>query len=249
MYSVIAQGKQRYCLRQLHRSDFSRQRHYQRLRAKIFVDQFGWQIPVDRAGCESDRYDNFDEDQVRISCIYGKGNWRGAECLLGGVRTLILENWNGSMTMNEFVANGMIPFSVVQSLKERYNPTHLLEITRLCLQRGRIYTPDWGYHPLQFHLGIARDLIYSSVYALAEQTGRYHALGITDRYYLRVMKTSHFVFEELYTQEQEKRGGYSLVMIDLFATIDSMQASGMNDRVKRMLMLCSQSNNHLSRSA
>ena len=247
MYFGVTQGSQRYCLRQLHRSDSPRQRRYQRLRAKIFVDQFGWQIPVDQFGCERDRYD-FDEEKVQISCVYGKGNWRGMECLLGGVRTLIPENWNDFMTANEFVANGMIPLSVMQSLEERYNPTHLLEITRLCLQRGHFYTPNWGDRSPQFHLGIARDLIYASVYALAEQTGRYQALGITDQHYLRVMRTSRFVFEELYTQEQGVRGGYSLVMINLLATIDAMQVSGMNDRVSRMLLLCHQSNNLLSKT-
>ena len=250
MYSVFMQGKQRYCLRQLHCSDFPRQREYQRLRAKIFVDQFGWQIPVDRAGCERDRYDELDENRVRISCVYGKRSWRGTECLLGGVRTLILRSWDDSMTTNEFHLAGMIPLNVIQSLKARYQENTILEITRLCLQRGRIYDPQWtGYSPTQFHMGIARDLVYASVYELAEQTGRYLALGIADRYYLRVMRHSHFAFEELYTQIDGARGGYSLTMIDLSATIKAMMQSGAYDRVRRMLVLCSQSNNLLSRSA
>jgi N-acyl-L-homoserine lactone synthetase len=249
MYSIRVQGQQRYCLRQLHRSDYQRQRDYQRLRAKIFVEQFGWQIPVDSIGCERDRYDGLNEDRVQISCVYGQGAWRSSEWLLGGVRTFILGSWNESMTMNEFYATGMIPDTVVQMLEEKYNPLHILEITRLCLQRGHLYKP-WesiGYKTSPFHLGVARDLVYASVFALAEQTQRHLALGITDRYYLKVMRKSHFIFDELYTSAYTGASGYSLFMIDLPATIDAMRYAGMHERVKRMLIL--QPQNSLAKPA
>ncbi len=104
-------------MRQLDRYDFTRQSAYQRLRAEIFVKQFGWEIPVDERGRERDRYDEMDEDRVQISCVYGKGNRRGAECLLGGVRIHILRNWDDSMTVNEFHHVGMIPLSIVSLVK------------------------------------------------------------------------------------------------------------------------------------
>jgi hypothetical protein len=248
MYSVSVQGQQ-YSVRQLHCSDYQRQRDYQRLRAKIFVEQFGWQIPVDSKGRERDRYDEMDDSLVRVCCVYGRGYYRKAECLLGGVRTLILRDWEDSMTMNEFHTIGMIPTSVVRSLEQAYNPAHLLEITRLCLRRGRLYRPGWaGYNSAQFHLGIARDLVYASVYALVEETDRRFGLCIVDQYYLKVMKISNFIFDELYKREEGVRGGYSLVVIDLFGTINSMERAGMYDRARRMLMLCSQSDNLLSNS-
>ncbi len=163
MYSVFEQG-QRYCVRYLHRYDFTRHNAYQRLRAKIFVKQSGWEIPVDERGRERDRYDGLDEERIQIACVYGKGNWRGAEYLLGGVRTHILRNWDDSMTINEFHRIGMIPFSIASSLKERYDPTDLLEITRLCLRRGHLYEPKWGVnrHTIaQFNMEVARDLVYT----------------------------------------------------------------------------------------
>ncbi len=128
-------------------------------------------------------------------------------------------------------------------LKERYEPTDLLEITRLCLRRGHIYEPQWaaaGYGASQFHLAVARDLVYATVYALVEQTGRKQALFIVDRYYLLVMRRSHFVFEELYSHPQGGRGGYSLTVLDLFATIFAIEKAGAYDRVQRMLSLCTQ---------
>jgi N-acyl-L-homoserine lactone synthetase len=242
MYSVFEQG-QWYCMRQLHRYDFVRQSAYQRLRAEIFVKQLGWEIPVDARGRERDHYDEMSEDRVQASCVYGKGNKKGAECLLGGVRTLILKNWDDSMTVNEFQHVDMVPASIIDLLKDRYDPTDLLEITRLCLRRGHIYEPRWdvaGYGASRFDLGVARDLVFANVYALVEQTGRKLALGIADQYYLRVMQRSHFVFEELYSHHTSGRRGYSLTMIDLPATIFAMEEAGAYDRIQRMLSLCSQ---------
>jgi hypothetical protein len=184
-----------------------------------------------------------DEDRVQIACVYGKGNQRGAEYLLGGVRTLILRNWDDSMTTNEFYHIGMIPLPIVNQLKERYNPTDLLEITRLCLRRGHVYEPKWGVirHSItRFNMEVARDLAYATVYALAEKTGRKRALLIVDRYYLRVMQRSHFVFEELYSHPQGGRRGYSLTVLDLHATIFAIEDAGAYDRVRRMLSLCTQ---------
>ena len=242
MYSVFEQG-QWYCVRQLHRYDFVRQSAYQRLRAEIFVKQLGWEIPVDARGRERDRYDEMGEEHIRVSCVYGKANKRGVECLLGGVRTLILRNWDDSMAVNEFHLINMIPSSIVNLLKDDYNPTDLLEITRLCLQRGHVYKPRWefaGYGTSRFDMGIARDLVFANVYALMEQTGRKLALGIADQHYLRVMQRSHFVFEELYSHPTGGRGGYSLTMIDLPATIFAMEEAGAHERIQRMLSLCSQ---------
>jgi hypothetical protein len=241
MYSVFEQG-QWYCVRQLHRYDFVRQSAYQRLRAEIFVKQLGWKIPMDARGRECDHYDEMSEDRVQVSCIYGKGNKRNVECLLGGVRTLIPRNWDDSMAVNDFHLINMIPSSIVNLLKERYDPTSLLEITRLCLRRGHIYEPQWeavGYGASRFHLEIARDLAYATVYALAEQTGRKLGLLIVDRYYLLVMRRSHFVFEELYSHPIKGKEGYSLTVLDLPATIFAMEKAGAYDRIQRMLSLCS----------
>ncbi len=242
MYFAFEQ-EQSYCIRHLHRYDFIRHNAYQRLRANIFVKQLGWDIPVDSRGRERDRYDEMDEDCVQIACVYGKGNWRGAEYLLGGVRTLILKNWDDSMTVNEFHLIGMIPPSIVSLLKERYDPTDLLEITRLCLQRGHIYEPQREaarHRVLRFNLAVARDLVYATVYSLVEQTGRKRGLLIVDRYYLRVMQRSHFVFEELYSSAQGGKKGYSLTILDLHATIFAMEKAGAYDRIQRMLSLCAQ---------
>jgi hypothetical protein len=117
-----------------------------------------------------------------------------------------------------------------------------LEITRLCLRRGHIYKPQWGaaeYGASRFHLEIARDLVYATVYALAEQTGRKLGLLIVDYYYLLVMRRSHFVFEELYSHPTKGKGGYSLTVLDLPATIFAMEKAGAYDRIQRMLSLCS----------
>lgn len=240
MYSVFEQG-QWYCVRQLHRYDFVRQSAYQRLRAEIFVKQLGWKIPMDTRGRERDHYDEMSEDRVQASCVYGKHRY--TEYLLGGVRTHMLEEWDDSMIVNVFHPIGMIPLSVVSLLKDRYDPTELLEVTRLCLQRGRTYEiqipGNTSYKP-SFQMGIARDLVYATIFAHFDQSRRKLVLSMVDRYFLQVMRRSHFVFEELYTHPQGGRGGYSLTVLDLLATILAMENAGAYDQIQRLLSLCTQ---------
>jgi hypothetical protein len=240
MYSVFEQG-QWYCVRHLYHYDFVRQNAYQRLRADIFVKQLGWETPIDARGRERDRYDEMSEDRVQVSCVYGKH--RNTEYLLGGVRTHMLKKWDDSMSVNEFHSVGMIPSSVVSLLKDRYDPTELLEVTRLCLRRGRAYEiqiPENTGHKPSFQLGIARDLVYAAIFAQFDQSRRKLVLSIVDRYFLQVMRRSHFVFEELYTHPQGGRGGYSLTVLNLLETIIAMENAGAYDQIQRILSLCTQ---------
>src|SRR5437879_11548631 len=63
---VVVRGR-RYCIRRLTWEDKERQNEYQRLRATIFVEQLGWNIPVDEEGRERDRYD---QDSSIVHCVY-----------------------------------------------------------------------------------------------------------------------------------------------------------------------------------
>jgi len=64
-------------------------------------------------------------------------------------------------------------------------------------------------------------------------TGRTRALALVDADYLKVMKRSHFVFQEIYLAHS-----YALVAIDLWATISSIVRAGERKRAQRMLALC-----------
>jgi N-acyl-L-homoserine lactone synthetase len=235
MYSVFEQG-QRYRVRYLHRYDFTRRNTYQRLRANIFVKQSGWELPIDKRGRERDHYDEMDEDRVQIACVYGRYGYK--EYLLGGVRIHNLGNWNESMVVNEFHHIGMLPLSVVDLLKEHHDATDFLEISRLCLWRGRAYeTPEREGKIPSFQPSVARDLIYAAMFAQVEQTKRKQLLFIADRYYLQVLRRSHFVLEELYFYPQGGKRGYSLVVLDFLASLVALEKVGAYDQVRRILSL------------
>jgi N-acyl-L-homoserine lactone synthetase len=204
--------------------DDDRQHEYQLLRAEIFVHQKGWNIPLDAQGRERDRYDHCNAT-VHVHCVYGV-----AECeyLLAGIRVLTLGTWADSMVVNEFSDAGMISEEIVQLLQCQ-NCTQFLELTRFCVQRGR-----WSFVPHgRFNHQIARDLTYATAYFQALQTGRTRALALVDADYLKVMKRSHFVFQEIY-----RAHSYALVAIDLWATISSIVRAGDRKRAQCMLALC-----------
>ncbi|HEY1353429.1 MAG TPA: hypothetical protein VGF67_27790 [Ktedonobacteraceae bacterium] len=240
LYTVGEQGR-RYGVRRLSWGDAARHDEYQRLRASIFVHQLGWDIPVDERGRERDCYDWQENALVSMHCVYGQGQ-DNAEYLLGGVRVFDLETWDDSMVMHEFYDAGMIPGSVLQTLEKHYDCRTLLELTRLCVRRGRWYAPPG---PLLYTPGfsclMARDLTYAAVYAQAEQTGRWHAIGLAESRYLQVMRRSHFVFQEIYARGTEQKSGYALVLIDLLATLQALRTAGEYHRAQRMLALCAAS--------
>jgi N-acyl-L-homoserine lactone synthetase len=235
MYSVFEQG-QRYCVRYLHRYDFTRQNAYQRLRADIFVKQAGWELSVDKRNREHDRYDEMDENRIQIACVYRRYGYK--EYLLGGVRIHTLETWDDSMVVNEFHSIGMIPTSIVSLLKERYSPTDFLEISRLCLRRGKTdEIVDRVSKIPSFRPEVTRDLIYAAMFAQVEKVGRRQLLFIADRYYLQVLRRSHFVLEELYFHPQEGKRGYSLAVLDFLASLTALENVGAYDQVRRILSL------------
>jgi len=235
---IVVQG-QRYRIRQIDWPDSLRQSEYQRLRAEIFVKQLGWNIPVDLFGRERDRYDQKASPTISVYCVYGIDSMH-MEHLLGGVRIFQLRDWDGSMVVNEFHDAGMIPGRVLQLLENRYDCGELLELTRLCVQRGHWYIPPHVHDKSfpGFRCAVARDLTYASVYSVAGRTQRWCALALVDAGYLRVMKRSHFVFEEVYSQQRETRQGYALTIIDLPATIRSIREVGESERAERMMALC-----------
>lgn len=224
--SFVEDNNVHYCVRRYLSADDQRQNDYQRLRAEVFVHQKGWNLPLDENGRERDRYDDQFNDTIHIHCVYGVCAKK--EYLLAGIRVLQLDTWADSMVTNEFVEAGMIPSHILSLLRSSHCQ-HLLELTRLCVQRGRWYSPDGG---MRFHTLVARDLAYASVYAQATETGRTHALSLVDTHYLRIIRRSHFVFTEIYIHRE-----YALVMIDLWATIDSINKAGDRARAQRMLAL------------
>ncbi len=238
-HAVVERQGQRYDVRCLG-SNIVKLSEYQRLRTAIFVKQFGWNVPVDAEGRERDRYDQQLGDVVSIHCVYGVSR-EETEHLLGGMRVFELHTWKNSMTMNEFHEAGMIPSHVLRNLETHYDCNNVLELTRFCMQRGHRYLPldPVGTTNNGFNLVVARDLTYAAVYAKAEQTGRTLALGIANVGYLRIMRRSHFVFEEIHTQDLKTRDGFALVMIDLPATIRAIRASGQIERAECMMALCS----------
>jgi N-acyl-L-homoserine lactone synthetase len=232
--------EQEYCVRHL-TGDEKRSTDYQLLRAQIFVKGLNWNIPLDYQGREIDRYDQIQSSHIDSYGVYGIDT-NAEEHFLGGIRIFHLRKWSDSMVMQEFRDAGMIPDTILHQLQQNYDHRTILELTRFCVQRGRRYLPSQllrasGF--AGFNLQIARDLTYASVYAVAKNTAKYFALGIADAGYLNVMRRSHFTFQTLYTHET---AAYSLVLIDLFATIDSIRSYGESIIADRMLSLCTPPN-------
>ena len=218
----------RYGVLPLHPENPKPLAEYQRLRGEVFVRRLGWQIPIDEEGREADRYDSVAAKSfVRSHGVFGLHQHR--EQLLGGVRISTLRIWSESMVENEFYTNGMLPDHALQTLEREYRSTDLLELTRLCVQHVPI--PP-------FRRDVTRDLTYAAVYALAQTTGRKLALGLADSQYFKIMRRAHFIFQEFYRHQLEQRGGYALVVIDLWGTIRALRAHGEYARVERMLSLC-----------
>jgi N-acyl-L-homoserine lactone synthetase len=234
-HNIAIEG-QHYCIRHIPRHDSSMLRAYQQLRAEIFVKQLGWNIPVDADGCERDRYDQTTEQAVSIYGVTGITDTQD-EYLLGGIRIFELHGWHESMIFNEFVTAEMIPAWTLQLLEDDYQYSNILELSRFCTFRGRSYhTPPTS--GVRFSSIVVRDLTYAAVYRLAENTGRCLALALVDPHYFRIIKRSHFVFREIYSQQLETPQGYALTMIDLVATIRAIQAIGNGERAERMTVLC-----------
>lgn len=233
-------------VRRLDSQDTARQDAYQRLRATRFVSHLGWQIAVDAQGRERDQYDLRADPSIFVSGVYGvegmgaasgAGVIQDAEVLLGGVRIFALRDWQDSMVTNEFASVGMLPDTALASLTRQYACQDLLEITRLCVQRGHWYPSAASASP-RFPCAIARDLVYAAVYQVAEQTGRELALALVTTGYAQVMQRSHFVFREIMTHHPQVSSGYALTVIDLAATFQAIDAAGESARAERMTALC-----------
>lgn len=225
-----------YRVRHIAWNDTERQNGYQRLRASTFVDQLGWDIPVDAEGRERDRYDCLADTLIRTYGTYG--NVEGTEHLLGGVRIFSLQKWEDSMVFNEFRAAGIIPEHVISHLKMHYDCRNMLELTRFCVRRGRWYVPTASRKNETFSCIIARDLTFAAAYALAEETECQEFLGIASTAYCRVLRQSHFVFREIY-----KGSGISLILIDVWRTIQALRMVGRGSQADRMLAFCCRDNN------
>jgi len=208
----------------LARQDTQRHDAYQRLRADIFVTHMHWKIPLDVYGREHDRYDQ-ENETVTMHCVFGKET--STEHILGGVRLIAMQRWQDSMLFNEFSASHFIPADILKKLLDLDCRT-FLEITRFCVQQGRWYSPPLTTQ--RYQTACARDLTYAGVYALASRLNRPYAVGIAHPNYLRIMRLAHFQFEEIYPTPNG-----SLVLIDLWRTIDSILAAKGDDRAQRML--------------
>lgn len=236
---ALTEGEIRYSVRPLAWNDVSRQAAYQRLRGEVFVGERGWDLPLDGAGRESDRYD-IGGGQAITSYAVSAGIAGGDEELLGGVRVFTLRHWDDSMLRHEFLSAGMIPHTVLDELETRSEAQRFVELTRLCVRTRRAHAAAEreSLTTPSYDLGIARDLVYAGAYAAAEAAGRRYALGVTDGLYLRVMRRSHFVFDTLFDGGMHARGGYGLVLIDLVATVRAIHARGETARAQRMLLGC-----------
>ncbi|MGH2507323.1 MAG: acyl-homoserine-lactone synthase [Ktedonobacteraceae bacterium] len=212
-----------------------RQDEYQRLRATTFVEQLGWDIPVDAEGRERDRYDCLADTSIRTYGTYGHN--AHTEHLLGGMRIFSLQRWEDSMVFNEFRAAGIIPDGAIRQLKAQYDCHNMLELTRFCVRRGRWYMPSSVHTKVPFSCIIARDLTFASACAVAEETGRQQALILVDAAYFRVLRKSHFIFAEI------SHGlDVSLIVIDIWATIQAIRLAGERSQADRMLALCCRGN-------
>lgn len=227
---------QLYRIRHLSWNDLPRQSEYQRLRTEVFVNQLGWEIPISEDQREYDRYDIGGGQAINVYCVYGLLGDR--EHLLGGLRIFRLRTWDDSMVMHEFRQAGMIPDTTLRELAKRYEASDLIELTRLCVQAGRWYRPLDATDEQAFNLTTARDFTYAAAYHEADTIDRGIALAIVDSLYLRVMRRSHFVLDEVYSRNLDSRDGYALVAVDLAATIRAIRDAGADDRADRMTILC-----------
>lgn len=221
-----------YQVRHIAWSDTERQDEYQRLRATTFVEQLGWNIPVDAQGRERDYYDCLNSTSIRTYGAYG--NIGSTEHLLGGIRIFALQSWDDSMIFNEFRAAGMIPDHVISDLRTQYDCHNLLEVTRFCVRRGRWYAPFVTHKNEAFSCIIARDLTLATAFAMAEETDRPQSVILVDAAYFRVLRKSHFIFTEIY-----QGPGIALLVIDMWASIRAIRAAGEQSQADRMLALCS----------
>jgi len=222
-------------------NDTVRMQEYQRLRADFFVKQFGWNLPLDAEGRERDQHDAKNDGTVSIYGVYGACFTSPGEYLLAGLRIFHLRSWEDSMLMQEFHTAGMIPSSVLHTLKEQYEVTKVLELSRMCVQRGRRYIPiqfaDHGFPG--FDTASARDLVYACAYAIAEKEKRQMAVGIVHPLYLKAMQREQFTIKVLYSHQLHSRfQGYALVLVNLAQTIRSVRAAGAHAKAARMLALC-----------
>lgn len=252
----------RYHIRRIPWWDSARQAAFQRLRAQVFVGKLGWDIPVSLDGREYDRYDGGGGRAITVEGVFGADD-EGVEHLLAGVRIFQLRTWDDSMLAHEFMQNGMVPAGILDQLDARFEPSELLELTRLCVypRRGTLplggvgalsvrttsnYAGAWApartntCEPPQYEydLAAARDLCYGAVYCTAEATQRRFVLGIVDSRYLRIMRRAHFAFEELYSRDLDVAAGYAVVITDLVQTIRALEQAGQQIRAARMLALC-----------
>lgn len=230
---------QHYYVRQIDQMDDARLREYQQLRADIFVNQLDWKLPVDSDGREYDHYDRR-PDFVSVHCVYGR---QGAhsEHLLGGGRIFQLREWLDSMIFNEFYQAQMVSAEALLMLRDQYDCQDLLEFNRICVRRGRWYTPPDALE-IKFNLAIVSDLLYAAVFAMAEKTGRRSVLGIVDTLYLGAIKRSHFVYREIYGHNLNARGGHAIIVVDLSATIRALYATNNHARAERLLVQCTNKN-------
>lgn len=231
----VVEREQHYRIRHLQWNDLVRQGAYQRLRTEVFVNQLGWDIPIGADQREYDRYDVGGGNDINVYCVYGVA--RDTEYLLGGIRIFRLRTWDDSMVMHEFRDAGMFPDHVLHELESRYEASDLIELTRLCVQPGRWYRPLASEPAVGFNLAAARDFTYAAAYLEADVTMRNVALAIVDSLYLKVMRRSHFVLDEIYSHNLDTREGYALVAVDLDATIGAIRSAGAQDRANRMTIL------------
>ncbi len=205
-----------YTVRHLSWTDDARQRAYQQLRARMLVDELGWSLPIDEQGRERDRYDREGLGRNGAYCVYGQ--MEDTEYLLAGIRIFQLGTWRDTMITQEFVDSELIPSSVVTHLYEHYPVEQLVEMNRICLLRGRRWSPPGTR--ASFDLFVARDLLYACAASIAEQTGRTLAIGIVHPGYLIAMQRGSFVIDVLYASHLDDLSrGYALVVVDIAATI------------------------------
>ena len=220
-----------YSVRHLSWADDRRQRTYQQLRARMLVDELGWSLPIDEQGRERDRYDREGLARNGAYCVYG---WaEDTEYLLAGIRIFQLATWRDTMITQEFVDSGLIPSSVVAHLYDTYAVEQLIEMNRICLERGRRWVPPGS--TVSFELFVARDLLYACAASIAEQTGRTRAIGIVHPGYLIAMQRGSFVIDILYASHlNDLSRGYALVVVDIAATIRKLDPT----RQTLFLSLC-----------
>lgn len=228
---TLVEGRQRFRLHALVLDDETRHAAYQRLRARIFYEQLGWQVTVTPDGREVDRYDTRADGSLVIYTLFRLS--RRQPVLLGGIRISTLHTWEDAMVMQEMHEAGLFPDAVTRELQAQVPASSLLEVTRLCLDRRHpLLTRD----PAQ--RAVAQELLIAGVYRVAEQTGRTQVLAVVSTGYARILEHLHFVLHPYYTHQPHHKTGYVLAIIDLAASVRAMQQREQRDRVRRVLSLC-----------